>query len=318
MQQELLSHCEFDRDKELGRLVKLDTNYLFEQYQQTGCEMYKWAIVLQHVEVVRIIARQTYHIFSDHVEFEDVVQEGIIELLNAVDKYDPDRGVKFGTFVEKRIRGKIFDLACKYEGIPRQLRQNAIQIFRTAEQLTEQYGRTSTDQEIADHLGITLKKYKKTINAFIATNVLSFEAFLQKFEGEPRDEVHDLYRDPELDQPEEMLQTKEIRDVLADGIKSLRDREQIVLSLYYEKELSMKEIAKVLNISAPRVSQIHSRALEKLRDYLSTYFKGESPQAERKDTDGKRVLQSDIRHAVTEPSTECDSKQHDQYLHSRI
>lgn len=283
MQRERMPYSEVDQDEELGRLVKLETNDLFEQYHRTGDEKFKWAIVLQHVSVVRLIASRTFHVFSDHVEFEDVIHEGIIELLDAVDKYDPGRGVKFSTYVEKRIRGKIFDLTYECEGIPRQLRRCANQIFQMSEQLAEQCGRVPTDQEVADSLGITLKRYHKTVNAFMATNAISFEMFLQKFDGEPRDEAHALYQDPELEQPEEVIQTKELRTVLADGVRKLPDRERLVLSLYYEKELSMKEIAKVLNVSSPRVSQIHSRALERLRDDLNTYFKGETTQAGREE-----------------------------------
>lgn len=293
------------RDAELEALTQLDTAELLERYRKTGDADVKWAIVLQHVDLVRSIVKQVRGVYAEFAQTEDIIHEGILALLDAVDKFDPDRGVKFSTYVVKRIRGMIIDVARRQDWSPRQLRQRAARIAQAEERLANSLGRTPTDREMADSLGLSLEQYEKSLSEIAASNVISFEMLLHTYGGEPMGWVKGIYDDAEREQPESICQAKELQEVLTEGIQSLRENEQMVLSLYYEQELSMKEIAQVLGVSAPRVSQIHSRAIEKLRRRLEQYLDGGAAKKERNEADGKRILQPDVGHAVPEPAAGC-------------
>ena len=203
---------------------------------------------------------------------DDIVNEGILTLLNAIDKYDPGKGVKFETYVSKRIRGMVIDLARKQDWIPRTVRQRGREIDKAISELTALLGRHPTEGEVAEKLGITKERYQKDIAGIALSSILSLDMLMDAREADDfRVEVPS--RDAET-QPEKALETQELQQILAEGIQMLSRNEQIVLSLYYEKNLHMKEIAQVMDLSSPRISQIHARAIQKLRDHMEQYFRG--------------------------------------------
>ena len=195
---------------------QMDNQTLLLRYKETGDMELKWALVLRYTDLVRRIAIQTCGLFSGFTQLDDVIHEGILVLLSAVDKYDPEKEVKFEAYIAKRLRGMVIDLVRKQDWIPRRVRQKATRLKRAAEELSIELGHTPSDQEMADYLKLSQKDY------------------------------------------EELL--------------SLRENERLVLSLYYEKELTMKEIAQVLGVSAPRISQIHNRAIQRLQAYMKQYI----------------------------------------------
>ena len=230
-------------------------------YRESGDEELKWKLVLRMTGMVRAIAAQVWGIYSSFAQLDDIVEEGILVLLSAVDKFDPSKDVKFETYVSKRLRGMIVDLARHQDWLPRQVRQKSIRLNRAREELSMQMGRTPSSAEMADHLGVTREEYGAMLSETAVSGLLSFEALLDtQGRGNP---------------PEELCEEQELHETLKQGISSLREKEQLVLSLYYEKELSMKEIAQVLNVSAPRISQIHSRAIEHLRQYMKQYMEAQ-------------------------------------------
>ncbi len=192
-------------------------------------------------------------------------------LLSAVDKFDPSKDVKFETYVSKRLRGMIVDLARHQDWLPRQVRQKSIRLNRAREELSMQMGRTPSSAEMADHLGVTREEYGAMLSETAVSGLLSFEALLDTQGRGARQRISGESGNP----PEELCEEQELHETLKQGISSLREKEQLVLSLYYEKELSMKEIAQVLNVSAPRISQIHSRAIEHLRQYMKQYMEAQ-------------------------------------------
>ena len=202
---------------------------------------------------------------------DDIVEEGILVLLSAVDKFDPSKDVKFETYVSKRLRGMIVDLARHQDWLPRQVRQKSIRLNRAREELSMQMGRTPSSAEMADHLGVTREEYGAMLSETAVSGLLSFEALLDTQGRGARQRISGESGNP----PEELCEEQELHETLKQGISSLREKEQLVLSLYYEKELSMKEIAQVLNVSAPRISQIHSRAIEHLRQYMKQYMEAQ-------------------------------------------
>lgn len=259
--------CKEDREK-------LDSQELLALYKETGDESLKWEIVLRYTDQVKRVASQARGLFNNFAQLDDVIDEGVLVLANAVEKFDASKGIKFETYISKRLRGMMIDLARKQDWVPRQVRQNAVRLNRAVDELTEQLGRVPSSQEMAEHMGVSLDEYEEMRSGAAVSNLVSFEAFLEGYGTDGSMAQESLAPKTSDELPEEMYLEKELYHVLAQGIASLRKNEQLVLSLYYEKELSMKEIAQVLGVSAPRVSQIHSSAIQHLRSFMEGYIKG--------------------------------------------
>ena len=250
---------------------KLDTQALLELYKKTGDEAVKWAIVLRCEGLIKSVALQIQGVYSSFAQVDDIVNEGILTLLKAIDRFDPDKGVKFETYIAKRIRGMVIDLARKQDWIPRTLRQRAKEIDDTVVELSADLGRYPTDDEVIERMGVSKERYQRDMASIALSDLLSLDMLMDVREAsESRLEV------PSRDisaQPEATLERQELQKTLADGIASLQKNEQIVLSLYYEKNLHMKEIAQVMDLSGPRLSQIHTRAIQKLKNYMEQYYR---------------------------------------------
>ncbi|MDE6841836.1 MAG: FliA/WhiG family RNA polymerase sigma factor [Oscillospiraceae bacterium] len=258
----------------------MGTPELLAAYKQTGDENLKWPLVLRYEGLIKSAALQIRGVYSSFAQVDDIVSEGILTLLSSIDKFDPDKGIKFETYVSKRIRGMVIDLARKQDWLPRNIRQRAKEIDAAVSTLANELGRFPSDQEVADRLGIPTDKYQKEAAKVALSNTLSLDALMDARDLEGyRFEVSS--EDPKL-QPETVLEDQELQQTLADGIASLQKNEQIVLSLYYEKNLHMKEIAQVMGVSEPRISQIHSRAIQKLRDFMGTYMNSTPPKKSSK------------------------------------
>lgn len=253
-------------------LEAMSTEDLLALYKRTGIQEYKWPLVLRYEGLIKSIALQICGVYSSFAQVDDIVNEGILTLMGAVDRFDPDKGTKFETFAAKRIRGMIIDLARQQDWLPRSVRRRSREIDEAAGELSGSLNRFPTEQELADHMGISLEKYHEDVAATALCNVVSLEAIFER-RGEGDTGVFLPTGDTKA-QPEASLQQQELREQLSAAIRSLRENEQMVLSLYYEKGLNMRHIAQVMNISEPRVSQVHSRAIQKLRLYLESYLNG--------------------------------------------
>ena len=264
-----------------AEIEAMETPDLLALYKQTGDEELKWPLVLRYEGLIKSAALQIRGVYSSFAQVDDIVSEGILTLLSSIDKFDLEKGIKFETYVAKRIRGMVIDLARKQDWLPRNIRQRAKEIDAAVSSLANELGRFPTDQEVAGHLGIPTDKYQKEAARVALSNTLSLDALMdaRDLEGH-RFEVST--EDPTV-QPETVLEEQELQETLAQGISELQENEQIVLSLYYEKNLHMKEIAQVMGVSEPRISQIHSRAIQKLRDHMGAYMNsGPSPKSSKK------------------------------------
>ena len=276
MSEQTAALCPSEREIE-----EMDTQDLLRLYKETGDESLKWPLVLRYEGLIKSAAMQIRGVYSSFAQIDDIINEGIITLLGAIDKFDPDKGVKFETYVSKRIRGMVIDLARKQDWIPRNVRKRAKEIDLASAELSASLGRMPTDGEIAQHLGITQERYQKDAANIALSNVLSLDVLMDTREtsGYPMEVPSSDARS----QPELVLQEREMQRALAEGIASLRENEQIVLSLYYERNLHLKEIAQVMELSEPRISQIHTRAIQKLRAYMERYLSDEpEPKPKRK------------------------------------
>ena len=247
-----------------NELEKMTNEELLSEYRQTKNQRLKQEIVLRYVYLVRNIAIQFRSIYANFTQIDDIVNEGIIALMLAVDKFDPEKNTKFETFVSKRLKGLIIDIARKQDWVPRSLRKDSKEIDLAIEFLLEKLGRYPTNKEIAEYMNISIDKYLKILGKTSMCNLISLDYFISE---KTRDKTPEGLISKDF-VPEDNIQRKEINDLIRDAIMTLREKEQIVISLYYRKELTMKEIARVMQLSEPRISQIHSKALKKLKAYV--------------------------------------------------
>jgi len=263
-----------------AEIETMDTDSLMRLYKATGNEELRWPLVLRYEHLVKSAAMQVKSVYSGFAQVEDIINEGILTLLSAVDKFEPDKGAKFETFVAKRLRGMIIDLARQQDWIPRTVRSRMKEIDTAIADLSNELGRTPTDTEVAEHLHISQERYQKDLAGIAMSHVLSLDALINMYDTDGQ--ILDMLRADADNQPEEVLQRHELRDVLEAGIRSLRQNEQIVLSLHYEKNLQFNEIAPVMELTPPRISQIHAKAIEKLRNYMEPYLTGTKPKGKGK------------------------------------
>lgn len=201
----------------------LDTQELLRLYKETGDEALKWPVVLRYTDLIKSAAIQVRGVYSSFAQVDDIVNEGILTLLNAIDKYDPSKGVKFETYVSKRIRGMVIDLARKQDWIPRTIRQRGREIDKAISELTTLLGRHPTEVEVAAKLGITKERYQKDIAGIALSSVLSLDLLMDAREADDfRVEVPS--RDTQT-QPEKALETQELQQKLAEGIQMLSRNE---------------------------------------------------------------------------------------------
>ncbi len=243
----------------------LSNDELLALYKQTNDNDIKWKLVLRFTDFIKRIAMQTCGLYSGFAQMDDVIHEGVLVLLSAVDRFDPSKEVKFETYVSKRLRGMIVDLARKNDWLPRHLRQRVVKMNKAVEELSAKLGHMPSTEQIASHLGLSKDQYNEMFKDMAVTNLMSLEVLIDTY-GNTSGKI--VSSQDTKDVPEEMYEEKDLFNNLHKGIKKLRGNEQIVLSLYYEKELTMKEIAHVLGVSAPRVSQIHAKAIHELRYYM--------------------------------------------------
>lgn len=195
------------------------------------------------------------------VELDDLIQAGTVGLLEAVGRFDASQGASFATFASQRIRGAMLDELRSRDWLPRSVRRNARMVDEAVRRLEQQLGRTVEENEIATELGMELEEYRQLLSDTNSGNLLPFEMLLEEG-AEPG--VDDTSQNTPLQQ----FLDGEKRDQLVAGIEALPEREKLLMALYYQEELNLKEIGAVLGVTESRVSQLHSQAVSRLRARL--------------------------------------------------
>ena len=239
---------------------------LFLEYKANGSQEVKQELVLRHMYIVRNVAVQMRGIYNDFAQIEDIVNEGAIVIMNFIDKYDMSKNIKFESYISKRIRGLVIDFVRKYDWVSRSVRKGDKDINNAVNFLHTELNRTPTNQEVAQYLNLPLVKYEELLSKINLMSVVSFESMLEdSYEGR----VNSQITSPDLESiPEYCLDVQEQEELLRKAIVQLRENEQTVIALKYTEELSMREIAQVLEVSEPRIFQIHANAVKKLRKIL--------------------------------------------------
>ena len=223
-------------------------------------------LVLKHGELVKRIA---YHVVSrlpSNIEVDDLIQAGMIGLMNAAQNFTPTKGANFETYAGIRIRGAMLDEARKSNWTPRSTFKHAKQVSQAIRSIENRTGRDARSPEIADALGVSLEEYHRMVESAASSRLLSYE----QLAGDP-ERASMLPELPE-DGPEALLEGDQFREALARAVATLPERERLVLSLYYDQELNLREIGAVLSVSESRVCQIHGQAVLRIRARLDEFF----------------------------------------------
>lgn len=235
-------------------------------YQQNRDIALRNEIVLQNMGLVRTVALSMRNMYVKFGDVDDVVNEGVIALMDAIESYSPNRGAKFETYASIKIRGAIIDFLRKQDWIPRNVRKFAKALDKANSMLYNLNGRVPTNSELAAQLGMDEEKMLKMMTECSCTITLSFEELLYE-DNIDEPSVKDSGVDREL-------LHNEMRKVVADAVNELGEKERQVITLYYYKNLKYSDIAKALGVSEGRVCQIHSKATLALKAKLSGYVKG--------------------------------------------
>jgi len=222
-------------------------------------------LILEHLPQVRLIARRIHERLPESVNLEDLISSGTLGLIAAIDRFDPTQNVKLKTYAEYKIRGAILDSLRGLDWAPRQQRKRSKRIEAAIAAAEQRLQRAPTEDEIAQELNLSLAEYHEWLVDIRGVNLGSLEASSSEEEGR---NLLKYISDDEEHWPSRLLERSELQRLLADAIEKMPRTERIVISLYYHEELTLREIAKVVNLHESRVSQLKSQAILRLRSYM--------------------------------------------------
>jgi len=227
-------------------------------------------VIREYGPMIKYVANRIAMRLPPHIEVDDLISVGVLGLIDAIKKYDPGRGAKFKTYAEFRVRGAILDELRSMDWVPRSVRQKAASLDSVVQKMQSKLGRPPEDDEIAAEMGMNMDDYFNVLNETRSMPVLSLEDLgIAKDTGEQQSLLDCLAGKGDND-PQTQLRLTELKEIIAKAIDQLPEKERFMISLYYYEELTMREIGEVLSITESRVSQIHSKAVFRLRTKLKS------------------------------------------------
>ena len=247
---------------------------LWPRYLKTRDPGIREAFIRQYAPLVKYVAGKVAVGMPNQVEFEDLVGYGVFGLIDAIEKFDPGKHVKFKTYAVTRIRGAIFDELRALDWIPRSVRQKAREIEDAVAKLEGRLGHPATDREIANSMGITEEEFARNMLKISGTAILSLNEIWYAGTDEEQLSLGDSIESPVSMNPDASVEREAVRKVVVQAINELPEKEKTVLVLYYYEDLTLKEIGQVLEVTESRVSQLHTKAIIRLRAKLTNYRRG--------------------------------------------
>jgi RNA polymerase sigma factor for flagellar operon FliA len=243
---------------------------LWREFRARGDQAIRDRLIVTYAPLVKYVAGRLGSGLPAHVDDEDLVSYGLLGLIGAIERYDPDRDVKFETYAIARIRGAIIDELRALDWVPRSVRSRARDIERAIAELEAKLARAPTDEEISQKLGLSEEELNDSLSEISRSSIAALDE-LWTISGTSGDQVAliDTIEDPEAPDPQSSLSQTEMREAIADAIARLPEREKLVVTLYYYEELTLREIGEVLGVTESRVSQLHTKAVLRLKARLS-------------------------------------------------
>ena len=242
---------------------------LWQDYHRLKSQDLREKIILEYAPLVKLVAGRLSMYLGYNVEYDDLVGYGVFGLIDAIDKFDTCKDVKFETYASLRIRGAILDQIRKMDWIPRTIRQRQKKIDAVMKEIETTTGRSATDEEIAKGLGISGEEYTDWQSQMKITGVVSLNEYIEQggpaLQGEKN-------TSSQFEIPEEVAEREELKEKLRESLDILTEKEKKVVLLYYYEDLTLKEISYILEVSESRVSQLHTKALSKMKSKLGEYM----------------------------------------------
>lgn len=240
---------------------------LWKEYKKTKSSLLREEIIKKYANLVKIVAGRMNIYTSSQIDYDDLIGYGIFGLIDAIDKFDYEKGFKFETYASLRIRGEIIDNIRKLDWIPRSLRQKNKLLENAVDEFENQNGREPTDEELAEILNMPLASVKDLIKNSVIYNLISLDDYLEQNHDNLSENLNNNY----FDIPEKSFEKKENKEILVKILDELTEKQRQVITLYYYEELTLKEISRIMNVSESRISQIHSKTVKILRNKLSAH-----------------------------------------------
>jgi RNA polymerase sigma factor for flagellar operon FliA len=256
-----------------------DVLELWRTYKRTEDKAVRDRLILTYAPLVKYVAGRLGSGLPAHVDEGDLVSYGLLGLISAIDRYDPDRDVKFETYAIARIKGSILDELRSLDWVPRSVRSRARQIERAMAELEAKLARAPTDEEVAQKVGISVDELEDSLTDISRSSIAALDE-LWTISGSGGDQVAliDTIEDEHGPEPQTAFAQTELREAVAEAITRLPEREKLVITLYYYEDLTLREIGEVLGVTESRVSQLHTKAILRLKAHLSGPVKGSEPE----------------------------------------
>jgi RNA polymerase sigma factor for flagellar operon FliA len=252
-------------------VIRVDeTRALWLQYRKTGDQGLRNRLILTYAPLVKYVAGRLGSGLPAHVDEADLASYGLLGLIGAIERYDPERDVKFETYAIARIKGAIIDELRSMDWVPRSVRSRAREIERAIAALEGRLGRAPSDEEIAAKLGLSEDELNESLGDIARSSIAALDE-LWTVSGSGGDQIAliDTIEDENAPDPQGALSQTEVKEAMADAIARLPEREKLVVTLYYYEELTLREIGEVLGVTESRVSQLHTKAVLRLKARLA-------------------------------------------------
>lgn len=241
---------------------------IWDKYIKTKSPELREQLIVEYANLVNLVAGRMGMYLGYTVEYDDLVGYGVFGLIDAIDKFDLTKNVKFETYASLRIRGSILDQIRKMDWIPRTIRQRQKQIDTAMKELEQRNGRPATDAELAAYMGISEDEFLDWQNQVKADNIISLNEYVEQ----GNDISSEKSVSSGFETPESVVEKGELKQMLEESLELLTDKEKKVILLYYYEELTLKEISRVLEVSESRISQLHTKALQKMKTKMGSYI----------------------------------------------
>jgi RNA polymerase sigma factor for flagellar operon FliA len=251
----------------MGSNQQLDIDEIWEQFHKAHGDQFRNRLMEHYRHLVKYAAERVHSKLPSKVELDDLISAGTFGLMDAIEAYDPDRGVKFGTYCLPRIKGSILDELRSMDWVPRLVRTRAHQLARATQSLEASLGRKPTLKEIAEKLNMNMDEFNRLRRDASAVTVMSLNTQYGEVDGEKDIREIDIIKDKKSDAPPIEAQKRDLKNLL---IKGLTRAERLIVVLYYYEEMTMKEIGTTLDLSESRVSQMHSSIVQRLKAQLNS------------------------------------------------
>ena len=263
-------------------MIRMNTKYniteeeeqkLWIKFKESGNEKDRHFLIEKYAPLVKYVAGKIAPNIPNNIDFDDLIGFGTFGLLDAIKKFDPEKGIKFKTYGITRIRGQIYDELRSLDWVPRSIRQKHKMIEEIRAKYREENGTSITNEELAEEIGISVSEVNRVSNMSNDSNVGSLDDVWSSKKDDDEITVIETLKSPDSMSPEMMIEKEEVKKVIIEEIKKLPEKEKKVLILYYYEDLTLKEIGEVMGVTESRVSQLHGKAIRHVRASLDNVKK---------------------------------------------